>query len=89
MAACMHPVKSMMRASLYFRRRYKHGVKALAGGQCFEAPVSDDRVLDLDQLNRFQWLPLTEQVALAAKCNLSRQQVLHALREMVMAISTF
>ena len=76
-------------APAYFRRRYKHGLKALGGGQTFEEPISDDRVLDADQLNRFQRLPLTQQESLALKCNISRHQVLSALRDMIIAISTF
>ncbi|CAL8463354.1 g2888 [Coccomyxa elongata] len=72
-----------------FRRRYKRGLKALGGGQTFEEPVSDDRLLDAEQLSQFQWLPLSQQHALASMCGLSRQQILKALREMLIASSTF
>lgn len=76
-------------AALYTRSRYKRTPAALGGGRTFEKQVSQDGILDADLLNRFQWLPRSQQESLAAKAGVQRQQLLLHIRDMILAVSRF
>jgi hypothetical protein len=43
----------------------------------------------MDLLERYQWLPFSKQQAVAAKCNTSRLQVLIAIRDVLVALTSF